>query len=126
MTKKQKYIELIRKSPITETVSYQLNNLDIAKLVKTERGLEVLTENGTQYALEQLELNEVALFCYDLNIEPRMDYLIVSDDNQWLGTGNFATQPEIDTHIEDILRDYDEDRPELVIFTADEMQNFKV
>ncbi|MAX51508.1 MAG: hypothetical protein CMH22_05970 [Methylophaga sp.] len=126
MTTKQKYIELIRKSPITETASFQLNNLDMAKLVKTKRGLEVENEHGTQYALEQLELNEVLLFCYDLNIEPRMDYLIMSDDNQWLGTGKFATQAEIDTHIEDILGDYDEDRLELVVFTAEEMKSFNI
>lgn len=126
MTTKQKYIELIRKSPITETASFQLNNLDMAKLVKTKRGLEVENEHGTQYALEQLELNELLLFCYDLNIEPRMDYLIMSEDNQWLGTGKFATQPEIDTHIEDILKDYDEDRPELTVFTAEEMDSFNI
>jgi len=126
MTTKEKYIELIRKSPITETASFQLNNLDMAKLIKTERGLEVLNEHGTQYALEQLELNEILLFCYDLNIEQRMDYLIMTDDNQWLSTGKFATQPEIDTEIEHILSDYDEDRPELIVFTAEEMQSFTV
>jgi len=55
-----------------------------------------------------------------------MDYLIMSDDNQWLGTGKFATQAEIDTHIEDILGDYDEDRLELVVFTAEEMKSFNI
>lgn len=126
MTLKEKYIELIRKTPLMLGATITLDNLDEAELVDSPRGIEVLNEHGTQYALEQLELNELLLFCYDLNIEPRMDYLIMSEDNQWLGTGKFATQAEIDTHIEDILRDYDEDRPELVVFTANEMQSFNI
>jgi len=126
MTFKERYIELIRKTPLMLGATITLNNLDEADLVDSERGIEVLNEHGTQYALEQLELNEILLFCYELNIEPRMDYLIMSDDNQWLGSGKFATQSEIDTHIEDILSDYDEDRPELVVFTANEMKNFTI
>jgi len=126
MTLKEKYIELIRKSPITETSYFRLNNLDLAQLVQSERGLEVRNEHGTQYTLEHLELNEILMFCFDLNIEPRMDYLIMTDDNQWVGTGKFVTQSEIDTHIEDILSDYDGDRPEIIVFTAEEMNSFNV
>jgi len=125
-TLKEKYIELIRKTPITEEVKIQLDNLDWAELVESERGVEVLNEHGTQFHLEQLELEEIKNFCYELNIEPRMDYLIMSDDNQWLCTGKFATQSEINTEIERILSDYDEDRPELIVFTAEEMNNFTV
>lgn len=128
MTLKEKYIELIRKTPITKEAKIQLNNLDNAELVETERGVEVENEHGTQFHLEQLELNEILLFCFELNIEPRMDYLIMTDDNQWLNTGNFATQSEIDTEIENILSNYNEDDivPELIVFTADEMKNYSV
>jgi len=125
-TLKQKYIELIRKTPLMLGTTIVLNNLDKAELVDTKRGIEVKNEHGTQFHLEQLELNEILLFCYELNIEPRMDYLIMTDDNQWLSTGKFATQPQIDTEIENILSDYDEDRPELIIFTAEQMQTFNI
>lgn len=124
MTTKEKYIELIRRTPITATATIELDNLDQAELVEGEEGVEVENEHGTIFDLEDLSLSEILAFCYELNIERRMDYLIMSEDNQWLGTGNFATQSEIDTHIEDILQDYNEDRPELIIFTADEMKSF--
>lgn len=126
MTLKEKYIELIRKTPLMLGATISLDNLDEAELINSPRGIEVLNEHGTQYALEQLSLEEIKAFCFELNIEPRMDYLIMSEDNQWLGTGKFATQPEIDTHIEDIIRDYDEDRPELVVFTTEEFTSFTI
>lgn len=126
MTLKERYIELIRKTPLMLGATITSDNLDEVELINSPRGIEVLNEHGTQYALEQLSLEEVKAFCFELNIEERMDYLIMSDDNQWLGTGKFATQSEIDTHIEDILRDYDEDRPELVVFTAEEFTSFTV
>lgn len=126
MTLKEKYIELIRKTPLMLGATIELDNLDQAELLETERGIEVRNEHDTQFHLEQLSLIEVKAFCFELNIEERMDYLIMSEDNQWLGTGKFTTQPEIDTHIEDILGDYDEYRPELVVFTAEEFTSFNV
>lgn len=126
MTLKEKYIELVRQTPLMLGATITLDNLDKAELVESPRGLEVKNEHGTQYALEQLSLEEVKAFCFELNIEPRMDYLIMSEDNQWLDTGKFATQSEIDTHIENIIKDYDEDRPEFNVFTAEEFTNFTV
>jgi hypothetical protein len=125
-TLKIDYIELIKKVSLADIVKITLDNLDEAELVESERGMEVLNEHGTQFALEQLSLQEILSFCFELEIEPRMDYLILSEDNQWLGTGKFATQSEIDTHIEDIINDYDEDRPNLVVFTAREMNSFNI
>lgn len=125
-TLKQKYIDLIRKTPLMLGATIILNNSEKVELVDTKRGIEVKNEHNAQFHLEQLELNEILSFCYELNIEPRMDYLIMTNNNQWLSTGKFATQPEIDTEIENILSNYDENRPELVIFTADSMQTFNV
>lgn len=126
MTQKQKYIELIRQTPLIFDTIIELDNLDKAKLVEKGRGIEVLNEHNTRYPLEQLSLSEIKAFCFNLNIEPRFDYLILTEDNEWVSTGAFSTQSDLDSEIKELksegaYKDYN-----FVVFKADEMDSYNI
>ena len=52
----------------------------------------------------------------------KFDYLILSEDNEWLGTGTQETEKQLQSEITR-LKSEDEDR-ELVIFKAEIMESY--
>ncbi len=59
----------------------------------------------------------------------KFDYLILSEDNEWLGTGKESTQEQFEQDLEDIKkRQFDRwgEPTGLVIFKAPSMENFTV
>lgn len=124
MTRKQNLIELIKRTPITSTAEITLDNLDTAELVEGEDGVCVENEHGTQFSLDELSEGELEFFCSELNLPERFDYLIMSDTNEWLSTGKFSTQTELDNDIAIITNE----NPDLtlVVFKANEFNTYSV
>ena len=77
--------------------SFQLDNLDYVTFDLYEDGdTSLVNEHGTELDLEDLSINELKTLNLLLGNPPKFDYVILSEDNQWLSFGKKETSEEMD------------------------------
>ena len=90
-------IQQIFSSKRGQTQSFQLDNLDYVTFDLYEDGdTSLINEYGTELDLEDLSLNELKTLNLLLGNPPKFDYVILSEDNQWLSFGKKETSEEMD------------------------------
>ena len=76
--------------------SFQLDNLDYVTFDLYEDGdTSLVNEHGTELDLEDLSVNELKTLNLLLGNPPKFDYVILSEDNQWLSFGKKETSEEM-------------------------------
>ena len=95
-----KYVEFliqeILSSKRDQTQSFQLDNLDDVTFDLYEDGdTSLVNEHGTELDLEDLSINELKTLNLLLGNPPKFDYVILSEDNQWLSFGKKETSEEM-------------------------------
>ena len=88
-------IQEILSSKIVQTQSFQLDNLDYVTFDLYIDGHILLNEHGTELELEDLSINELKTLSLLLGNPPKFDYVILSEDNQWLSFGKKETSEEM-------------------------------
>ena len=89
-------IQEILSSKIVQTQSFQLDNLDDVTFDLYEDGdTSLVNEHGTELDLEDLSINELKTLNLLLGNPPKFDYVILSEDNQWLSFGKKETSEEM-------------------------------
>ena len=88
-------IQEILSSKIVQTQSFQLDNLDYVTFDLYIDGHILLNEYGTELELEDLSINELKTLNLLLGNPPKFDYVILSEDNQWLSFGKKETSEEM-------------------------------
>ena len=89
-------IQQIFSSKRGQTQSFQLDNLDYVTFDLYEDGdTSLINEHGTELDLEDLSLNELKTLNLLLGNPPKFDYVILSEDNQWLSFGKKETSEEM-------------------------------
>ena len=89
-------IQEILSSKRGQTQSFQLDNLDYVTFDLYEDGNNFLSnEHGTELDLEDLSVNELKTLNLLLGNPPKFDYVILSEDNQWLSFGKKETSEEM-------------------------------
>ena len=79
-----------------QTQSFQLDNLDYTTFDLYEDGDNFLSnEHGTELKLEDLSINELKTLSLLLGNPSKFDYVILSEDNQWLSFGKKETSEEM-------------------------------
>ena len=90
-------IQEILSSKRDQTQSFQLDNLDDVTFDLYEDGdTSLVNEHGTELDLEDLSINELKTLNLLLGNPPKFDYVILSEDNQWLSFGKKETSEEMD------------------------------
>ena len=90
-------IQEILSSKRGQTQSFQLDNLDYTTFDLYEDGdTSLVNEHGTELDLEDLSINELKTLNLLLGNPPKFDYVILSEDNQWLSFGKKETSEEMD------------------------------
>ena len=89
-------IQEILSSKRDQTQSFQLDNLDDVTFDLYEDGdNSLVNEHGTELDLEDLSINELKTLNLLLGNPPKFDYVILSEDNQWLSFGKKETSEEM-------------------------------
>ena len=89
-------IQEILSSKRGQTQSFQLDNLDDVTFDLYEDGdTSLVNEHGTELDLEDLSINELKTLNLILDNPPKFDYVILSEDNQWLSFGKKETSEEM-------------------------------
>ena len=89
-------IQEILSSKRDQTQSFQLDNLDDVTFDLYEDGdTSLVNEHGTELDLEDLSINELKTLNLLLGNPPKFDYVILSEDNQWLSFGKKETSEEM-------------------------------
>ena len=89
-------IQEILSSKRGQTQSFQLDNLDDVTFDLYEDGdTSLVNEHGTELDLEDLSINELKTLNLLLGNPPKFDYVILSEDNQWLSFGKKETSEEM-------------------------------
>ena len=89
-------IQEILSSKRGQTQSFQLDNLDYTTFDLYEDGDNFLSnEHGTELKLEDLSINELKTLSLLLGNPSKFDYVILSEDNQWLSFGKKETSEEM-------------------------------
>ena len=88
-------IQEILSSKIVQTQSFELDNLDYVTFDLFIDGYSLLNEHGTELELEDLSINELKTLNLKLGNPPKFDYVILSEDNQWLSFGKKETSEEM-------------------------------
>ena len=88
-------IQEILSSKIVQTQSFELDNLDYVTFDLFIDGYSLLNEHGTELELEDLSINELKTLNLLLGNPPKFDYVILSEDNQWLSFGKKETSEEM-------------------------------
>ena len=89
-------IQEILSSKRGQTQSFQLDNLDDVTFDLYEDGdTSLINEHGTELDLEDLSINELKTLNLILDNPPKFDYVILSEDNQWLSFGKKETSEEM-------------------------------
>ena len=89
-------IQEILSSKRGQTQSFQLDNLDYVTFDLYEDGdNSLINEQGTELDLEDLSINELKTLNLLLGNPPKFDYVILSEDNQWLSFGKKETSEEM-------------------------------
>lgn len=89
-------IQEILSSKRGQTQSFQLDNLDYVTFDLYEDGdTSLVNEHGTELDLEDLSINELKTLNLILDNPPKFDYVILSEDNQWLSFGKKETSEEM-------------------------------
>ncbi len=124
MNAKDKYISLIQEEfrKVEGTIYFELNN-DKARLLIENDLILVMDYFNESFPIEELDIKNIMNICYELNIEPREDYIIIRD-NIFIGNYTFKTLPEINCIIE-ILFDDNIDQ-NLTVFSANKIKSFKL
>ena len=90
-------IQEILSSKRGQTQSFELDNLDYVTFDLYEDGdTSLVNEHGTELDLEDLSINELKTLNLLLGNPPKFDYVILSEDNQWLSFGKKETSEEMD------------------------------
>ena len=87
-------IQEILSSKKVQSQSFQLDNLDYVTFDLYIDGYNLLNEHGTELELEDLSINELKTLNLILDNPPKFDYVILSEDNQWLSFGKKETSEE--------------------------------
>ena len=96
MEYKEFLIQEILSSKRGQTQSFQLDNLDYTTFDLYEDGdTSLVNEHGTELDLEDLSINELKTLNLLLGNPPKFDYVILSEDNQWLSFGKKETSEEM-------------------------------
>ena len=88
-------IQEILSSKKVQSQSFQLDNLDYVTVDLYIDGYNLLNEHGTELELEDLSINELKTLNLLLGNPPKFDYVILSEDNQWLSFGKKETSEEM-------------------------------
>ena len=89
-------IQEILSSKKVQSQSFQLDNLDYVTFDLYEDGdTSLVNEHGTELNLEDLSINELKTLNLLLGNPPKFDYVILSEDNQWLSFGKKETSEEM-------------------------------
>ena len=89
-------IQEIFSSKRGQTQSFQLDNLDYVTFDLYEDGdTSLINEHSTELDLEDLSINELKTLNLLLGNPPKFDYVILSEDNQWLSFGKKETSEEM-------------------------------
>lgn len=89
-------IQEILSSKRGQTQCFQLDNLDYVTFDLYEDGdTSLINEHGTELYLEYLSINELKTLNLLLGNPPKFDYVILSEDNQWLSFGKKETSEEM-------------------------------
>ena len=89
-------IQEIFSSKRGQTQSFQLDNLDYVTFDLYEDGdISLINEHSTELDLEDLSINELKTLNLLLGNPPKFDYVILSEDNQWLSFGKKETSEEM-------------------------------
>ena len=88
-------IQEILSSKKVQSQSFQLDNLDYVTFDLYIDGYNLLNEHGTELELEDLSINELKTLNLLLGNPPKFDYVILSEDNQWLSFGKKETSEEM-------------------------------
>ena len=89
-------IQEILSSKRGQTQSFELDNLDYVTFDLYEDGdTSLVNEHGTGLNLEDLSINELKTLNLLLGNPPKFDYVILSEDNQWLSFGKKETSEEM-------------------------------
>ncbi len=89
-------IQEILSSKRGQTQSFQLDNLDDVTFDLYENGdTSLVNEHGTELDLEDLSINELKTLSLLLGNPSKFDYVILSEDNQWLSFGKKETSEEM-------------------------------
>ena len=95
MEYKEFLIQEILSSKEVESQSFELDNLDYVTFEFFLGGYVLLNEHGTELNLEDLSINELKTLNLLLGNPPKFDYVILSEDNQWLSFGKKETSEEM-------------------------------
>ena len=88
-------IQEILSSKRDQSQSFQLDNLDYVTFDLYEDGdTSLINEHGTELDLEDLSINELKTLNLLLGNPPKFDYVILSEENQWLSFGKKETSEE--------------------------------
>ena len=89
-------IQEILSSERDQTQSFHLDNLDYVTFDLYEDGdTSLVNEYGTELELEDLSIDELKTLSLLLGNPPKFDYVILSEDNQWLSFGKKETSEEM-------------------------------
>ena len=89
-------IQEILSSKRGQTQSFQLDDLDYVTFDLYEEGdISLINEHGTELDLDDLSINELKTLNLLLGNPPKFDYVILSEDNQWLSFGKKETSEEM-------------------------------
>ena len=89
-------IQEILSSKRGQTQSFQLDDLDYVTFDLYEDGdISLINEHGTELDLDDLSINELKTLNLLLGNPPKFDYVILSEDNQWLSFGKKETSEEM-------------------------------
>ena len=89
-------IQEILSSKRGQSQSFQLDNLDYVTFNLYEDGdTSLVNEYDTELELEDLSINELKTLNLLLGNPPKFDYVILSEDNQWLSFGKKETSEEM-------------------------------
>ena len=89
-------IQEILSSKRGQTQSFQLDDLDYVTFDLYEDGdISLINEHGTELDLEDLSINELKTLSLLLGNPSKFDYVILSEDNQWLSFGKKETSEEM-------------------------------
>ena len=82
----------------------ELDNLDEASLIIEDGIIVVENEHGTPFGIEELSDLELEVFNVVLGYASLFDYVILTKDNEWLASGNQATEEDLREDIEDAIK----------------------
>lgn len=107
----------IRATDFKSTDWFILDNLDKARAIKSAENTVVIeNEHGSFFDVGALSDAELKIVAYELDIELKFDYVILTKQNEWLSFGEYTSKKDIEQEVKDLNRD------DLVVYFAEELK----